>query len=182
MDGQDQAKELVADDEVVDQAIVLLPEIGKSLYFVLARHPRAPGITLGQLKAMSYLLHHEPCAVRDVADGLGISMPSASETIDRLVELGLAERTTDPLDRRRAVVALTPEARRLGTEVREVRRQQVRAALERLAPAERPVFLRALRALVDVLRQEPDHWGCPAAESGTVESASPVAAEAKPTP
>jgi DNA-binding MarR family transcriptional regulator len=153
--------EQAVEDALVDQAIALLPEIGKSLYFAIARHPQARGISLGQLKALSYLFHHAPCAVRDVADGLGISMPSASETLDRLVELGMAERTTDPLDRRRAVVALTPEARRLGTEVREVRRRQVRAALARLDPAERPVFLRALQALVDVLREEPERWFCP---------------------
>src|SRR5688500_19766563 len=108
-------------DDLVDRAIALLPEIGKSLYFAVARHPQAHGISLGQLKAMSYLFHHAPCAVRDVAEGLGISMPSASETLDRLVEIGLAERDIDPLDRRRAVVALTPQDRQLGTEVREER-------------------------------------------------------------
>ena len=173
MNAQGNSTETVSGDDLVEQAIELLPEIGKSLYFAIARHPRAQGISLGQLKALGFLFHHAPCAVRDVADGLGISMPSASETIDRLVELGLAERATDPIDRRRAVVVLTPEAHRLGAEVREVRRRQVRAALERLAAAERPVFLRALQALVDVLREEPERWFCPAdaAETGQDESA-----------
>ena len=97
------------DDELTDRAIALLPEIGKSLYFAIARHPEAHGISLGQLKALGYLFNHAPCAVRDVADGLGISMPSASETVDRLVELGKVERTIDPVDRRRNVVAPTPE-------------------------------------------------------------------------
>lgn len=147
-------------DRQVDQAIELLPEIGKSLYFAVARHPAMQGISLGHLKALGFLYHHAPCAVRDVAEGLGISMPSGSETVDRLVELGMVERAVDPLDRRRAVVALTPEAHRLGTEVRDVRRRQVRAAMERLEPAERPVFLRALQALVDVLRDDPQRWFC----------------------
>ena len=148
------------DDELVEQAITLLPQIGKSLYAALARNPQLDGIALGQIKAMSYLLNHGPCAVRDVAEGLGVSMPTASETLDRLTERGMAERSVDPADRRRAVVHLAPEARRIMGEVREVRRRQVRAALACLEPWERPVFLRSLQILVEVLQEEPARWSC----------------------
>jgi DNA-binding MarR family transcriptional regulator len=143
------------DDEQIEEAIRLLPEIGRSLYFALARHPSLVGIPPGQLKTLTFLCHQESCSVREFADAVGISMATASETLDRLVDLGLAERTTDPLDRRRAIIAPTPAARRIAAEVREVRRCQVRAALERLDPAERPVFFRAVRVLVEALQEDP---------------------------
>jgi DNA-binding MarR family transcriptional regulator len=147
----------VAEDQI-EEAIRLLPEIGRSLYFALARHPSLEGIPPGQLKTLTFLCHQESCSVREFADAVGVSMATASETLDRLVDLGLAERTTDPADRRRAIVAPTPAARRIAAEVREVRRCQVRAALERLDPAERPVFFRALRVLVEALQEDPVRW------------------------
>jgi DNA-binding MarR family transcriptional regulator len=166
MGGQDETvtdrATVAADDELVEEAIALLPEIGKSLYLAIARHAREAGLSPPQIKALGYLFHRGSCAVRDVADGLGISMATASETLDRLVELGLLERATDPVDRRRAIVALTPEAQRLLTEVTAVRRRQVRAALERLAPSERHVFPRALQALVEALREGCEPTTCPA--------------------
>jgi DNA-binding MarR family transcriptional regulator len=176
----DQIDGEVLDDEAIEETIRLLPEIGRSLYFALARHPRLDGVPLGQLKTLSVLCHQEPRSVREFADNLGVSMATASETLDRLVELGLAQRSTDPTDRRRVIVAPTPEARRIAAEVREVRRFQVRAALERLDPAERPVFFRALRVLVEVLRDAPESWlpdaeappGTPAAATDGVATAS----------
>ena len=156
------------EDEQIEEAIRLLPEIGRSLYFALARHPSLDGIPLGQLKTLTFLCHHEPRSVREFADVVGISMATASESLDRLVELRLAERTTDPTDRRRAIVVPTPAARRIAAEVREVRRCQVRAALERLDPAERPVFFRALRVLVDVLQDEPESWSAGGAAAAVV--------------
>ena len=160
-----------ADEELVEQVIALLPDVGKLLYSAIARHAREAGLSLPQIKALSYIFHRGPSGVRDVADGLGISMATASESLDRLVELGLLERATDPIDRRRAIVSLTPRAEGLLTEVVEVRRRQVRAALGRLAPPERPVLLRALRALVEALRDDAESSTCPAETIGQPEAA-----------
>jgi DNA-binding MarR family transcriptional regulator len=160
-----------ADEELVEQVMALLPDVGKLLYSAIARHAREAGLSLPQIKALSYLFHRGPSGVRDVADGLGISMATASESLDRLVELGLLERATDPVDRRRAIVALTPRAEGLLAEVDEVRRRQVRAALGLLAPPERPFLPRAIQALVEALRDDAEHSTCPAATIGRPEAA-----------
>ena len=143
------------DDELVERALLLLPEIGRRLYATKVQHPALAGTSMAQVKAMMLLSQHGRRTIGEVADGLGVSMPAASELVDRLVEAGLAERGTNPADRRQVLVWLTPEAERLSAEMRAVRRAQLRAALANLAPAERPVFLRSLEALADALRRDP---------------------------
>ena len=176
----DSAGELIEPgmDALVEQALPLLPQVGKLLYAAVARHPDAEGLTLGQIKLTMFLLHQGRRTVGEVADGLGVSMPAASELVDRLVEAGMVERAADPADRRKVLVGLTTRAEAFGGRLRALRRAQVRAALERLAPAERPVFVRSLEALVEALRQDlgdvvPAPSAAPGTEVDAVEVATP---------
>ncbi len=143
------------DEELVERALPLLPEIGKRLYATKVQHPALSTTSMAQVKAMMHVAAHGRRTVGEIAGGLGLSMPAASELVDRLVEAGLAERGANPADRRQVLVWLTPEAEALTARMREVRRAQLRAALARLAPDERPVFLRSLEALVEALGREP---------------------------
>lgn len=152
------------DEELAEQALPLLPEIGKLLYAAVARHPQARGLSLGQIKATAFLALHGRRSVGEIAAGIGVSLPTASELVDRLVEIGFADRGPNPADRRQVLVWLTPEAQNFKREMHALRRGQVLAALARLTPEERPVFVRSLVALVDALRQHPaDLPGDPAA-------------------
>jgi DNA-binding MarR family transcriptional regulator len=49
-------------------------------------------------------------SITELARGLGVSAPSASAMVDRLVEKGVLTRRRDPGDRRRVVVEARPEA------------------------------------------------------------------------
>lgn len=159
--------ERVDDDALIERALPLLPEIGKLLYAAVSRHPVAAGLSLPQIKALGHLSHHGRRSVGEIAHGLGVSLPSASDVVDRLVERGLAERGANPADRRQVLVWLTPEAERFKTELSTLRRAQLRAALDRLEPAERPVFVRSLEVLVVALRPESD--ATPAAASNAID-------------
>ena len=152
-------------NDLVEHALPLLPELGKLLYAAVSRHAEAAGLSLAQMKALGYLAQHGNRTVGEIATGLGVSKPSASELVDRLVEAGLAERGANPDDRRQVRVWLTPAAEGLKTRMQALRRAQLRAALGRLAPEERPVFVRSLEALVEALREDPDgRAGPPACE------------------
>jgi hypothetical protein len=71
--------------------------------------------------------------------------------VDRLVDAGHLVRTTCPADRRRVLIEATPEAQRIGEQLRALRTAQLRRALERIPPTERPAFIRGLEALVSGL-------------------------------
>lgn len=144
------------DDALVETGLGLLPTIGRTLYSAIAELGQAHGLTIGQMKAILHLSAGNQTTVGEIATALGVSMPSASELVDRLVDAGHAVRSPDSSDRRRVLIAATPEAVRIGEQLRDFRRQQLRLALSHLPPAERPMFIRSLQALVAAL-QETSH-------------------------
>ncbi|WP_060180393.1 MarR family winged helix-turn-helix transcriptional regulator [Streptomyces sp. IMTB 1903] len=52
-----------------------------------------------------------PVSTGDIARLTGLTSGSATRLVDRLVKAGIVERRTDPNDRRRSLVSLSPEAR-----------------------------------------------------------------------
>ncbi|HEX5165902.1 MAG TPA: MarR family transcriptional regulator [Thermomicrobiales bacterium] len=167
---------VVRDEEIIQRSMGLVPEIARRMHATFIGHPLAAGRPIGQAKLMGLLYRVGRCTVGEAAVGLGVTMPTASEQIDRLVEEGLLVREVNPADRRQVLVDLTPKAREFGRELHELRLRQLRAALDRLEPDDRPVFLRSLEALVDALRLAPDELppapagfeqpdACPAASS-----------------
>jgi DNA-binding MarR family transcriptional regulator len=146
---------------IVEAVAALLPRLGRGLLAGLARRGQAWGLSAGQTKAVLHVAADGPMTVGDVAARLGVSMPAASELVDRLVEAGLARRNDDPNDRRRVLVAATPEAARIGADLAALRRTQVSRALAMLEPAERPVLAKAVAALAAAC--EEDAGGAPPA-------------------
>jgi len=147
---------ILSDEELIGQVELLLPEIGKRINAVIANHPLAKGRTQPQIKVLGHLYRRGQCTVSDVAHALGISLPAASETIDKLVEEGMLTRHANPADRRQVLVELTAPAKKLGDEIHCARRAQLRAALELLEPHERPYFARSLEVLAAALKLGPD--------------------------
>ncbi len=70
--------------------------------------PKEP--SFAQFKALMMLRHMGPSTLKDLAVALGISAASASEMVERLVELDLLDRRPDTRDRRRVQVTLTARA------------------------------------------------------------------------
>ncbi|HUG14887.1 MAG TPA: MarR family transcriptional regulator [Thermomicrobiales bacterium] len=140
-------------EDAISQVLTVLPEIGKRLHASVAAHPEAAGRSIGQIRAMVHLFHHGSSTVGDGAAALGVAMPTMSELIDRLVEDGMVERGVNPDDRRQVIVSLTPRARAFGDRIYQLRRAQVKAALDRLEPHEWPMFVRSIQALADALAE-----------------------------
>jgi DNA-binding MarR family transcriptional regulator len=83
----------------------------------------------------------------ELAGRLGVSMPTASGVVDRLVELALLERRTDASDRRQVIVALTETGADTLERMRELNHHQMRTLLERLSEDELTVIERAIEIL-----------------------------------
>lgn len=149
---------MASDEErLIDEAMAVVPLIGRRLHAIFAHHPITAGRPPGQMRAMFFLFKNERATVGDVAQALGVSMPTASELVDRLVEDGLAERGVNPSDRRQVLVWLTPKAHAFATKLHATRRAQLRKALDLMAPEERPVFVRSLQAFAAALEIDPEH-------------------------
>jgi MarR family transcriptional regulator for hemolysin len=103
---------------------------------------------MGHFKAMLVLGAHERLTVGGLARALGVSEPSASLLVDKLVTRGLADRRSDPADRRRAVVSLTPQAHELLNRLRQMRDEHLISWLSLLSETELGALLHGLEALL----------------------------------
>lgn len=158
----------------------LLPVIAKALFSAISSLGNAHGLTPAQVKVLLQLGAHRQMTVGEIAAGLTCSMPAASELVDRLVDAGHLVRASDPADRRRVLVAATPDSERITAHVREMREAQVRYALDQLEPEERPIFIKSLRALVAGLTHAE---GVPDTDCQTVrppDGGSPTVREIRP--
>ena len=141
------------EDLVIDETAASLSELPRLMHAAILAHPEFSGFTMAQAKAMWCLQQSGRSSVGEIAERLGVSMSTASEMVDRLVEAGWAERGTNPANRRQVLVWLTPQAEAFGARLNEFRRAQVRAAFARLEPSDRFAFHRGLQVLAETLRE-----------------------------
>ena len=104
-------------------------------------------VTPSQSRALNVLERHGALRAGELAEHLRIAPRSATEVIDALQELGLAERSPDPADRRATLVSLTAEGERVGTAVRAARYAEAEAFFGRLSEADRESLAAILREL-----------------------------------
>ena len=67
-------------------------------------------VTMAQAKVLYVVLAAGHLRMSELASRLGIGASSASEIVERLVELGLLDRAEDADDRRQVVITATPDA------------------------------------------------------------------------
>jgi len=130
-----------------------------SAYAILRRafdQALAPrGITSAQASVLAFLdeVGH-PITINQLARLLILESPSVTTMIDRLSERGLVERTGDPKDRRRTLVQLTEEGKRLQDSVREPGQQLYDELFDVLTDEDRQI----LRAILRKFRDENIAW------------------------
>ncbi len=76
-------------------------------------------LTMAQLKTLFTLEYGGAATIGQTAERLGISLPTASHLIDRLVNGGFVDRTEDPGDRRRTLAAVTTKGSDLTRRLRQ---------------------------------------------------------------
>src|SRR3712207_9474824 len=74
---------------------------------------RPLGLTGAQADALTVIRHAQPISLRELGELLIAEAGHPSRLVDRLVSQGLVERREAPEDRRRIVLSLTPDGRRL---------------------------------------------------------------------
>ena len=102
------------------------------------------GVTMAQAKVLYVVLAAGRLRMSELAGRLGIGPSSASEIVERLVELGYLDRADDHDDRRQVVVTVTPEGAALLERFRELNQRQLREMLGRLDAGELAVVAESL--------------------------------------
>jgi DNA-binding MarR family transcriptional regulator len=116
-------------------------------------------VTSPQLRVLVMVANRGPQTLGGVAAELGVHASNATRTCEKLVRLGLVERTEDPNDRRFVRVALTPEGRALVERVIGHRRSALAEVLAVMEPDERNAAAASFRAFANAAGDLPSADG-----------------------
>ncbi|MCS6802757.1 MAG: MarR family transcriptional regulator [Chloroflexota bacterium] len=140
--------------EQVSDLLLLLPELVRRLRPRPPRDSHPPSLSLAQIKALTHLAQHGEEKMSELARGLDISLPAATDLVDRLAAGGHVERVRDERDRRIVLVRLSPQARARIEPILRLRRRAVEQTLAALDDHERAAFIKGLHLLAQNLAAE----------------------------
>jgi DNA-binding MarR family transcriptional regulator len=72
-----------------------------------ARRHGTPFLSVPQFRVLVFLYRHPGASLSSAAEHLGVTCPTASVLVDRLVRRGLVDRSAYPQERRRIALTLT---------------------------------------------------------------------------
>jgi DNA-binding MarR family transcriptional regulator len=137
--------------EVLD----VVPLAMRAIRSQLRKHG-AREISVPHFRTLTYLKRHEGTSLSDVAEHVGVSLPSMSVLIDGLVTQGLVIRQTHPEDRRRMTLALTDRGRTTLRTAHEATARNLEEKLERVTATERATVVEAMKVLRRVFAEAAD--------------------------
>jgi MarR family transcriptional regulator, 2-MHQ and catechol-resistance regulon repressor len=131
-------------------------ETGTHVWLVLSKASRAVernalnsisglGLGLSDFAVLEVLLHKGPQPVNVIGKKVFLASGSTTAAVDRLVERGLVERTSDPDDARARIVRLTESGRTLIEQAFSKHAQDMEETMAVLKPAERIELVRLLK-------------------------------------
>ena len=133
-------------DTCARELLEVMPLVMQDLRLIM-RGQSAPELRVPELRTLAYLSHNPGSNLTDLAEYIGVSLPSMSKLVDALSSRGHLERATDTDDRRRVRLRLTEDGYALLSAAREAVKAAFARKLTRLAPREIESVTAALRLL-----------------------------------
>lgn len=108
-------------------------------------------LSYNQFKMLLAINDKGTCPLTTLATELSIAMSSASEMVEKLVNLGLVRRSVDSESRRRVTIQVTVEGENLISDLQKGIVENYRSLLERLSDSDQERLVEALETLVKIL-------------------------------
>lgn len=102
--------------------------------------------TLSQLRILNYLTDHA-LSTTQVADRMGVSLPSISRTVAALERKGWVKRRTNNRDRRGNFIVLTPQGRKILDQEREDVRIRMAKRIREMSRTHQKALEKGFKAL-----------------------------------
>jgi len=96
----------ITPEECVHEVLDVIPLVMRSLREEFRSH-RGQDLSIPQYRTLMHLRRLPGASLSDIADHLGVTLPSASSLVDGLVARGLVDRQACASDRRKVRLALT---------------------------------------------------------------------------
>jgi MarR family transcriptional regulator for hemolysin len=110
-------------DTCARELLDVMPLVMQDLRRTMRGHA-SPDLRVPELRSLAFLRHSPGSNLTDLAEHIGVSLPSMSKLVDTLAYRGFIDRQSDPDDRRRVRLRLTTD----GLAVLSVAREAVKTA------------------------------------------------------
>jgi DNA-binding MarR family transcriptional regulator len=158
-----EARRTRSSDRAAEHVVDAVLHASRALVAVAARslaHVEG-NVTVPQYRALVVLASRGPQSAGALAELLGVHVSSLTRLCDRLVDKGLITRATEPANRRRLTLTLTPRGRRLVRSVTSTRRDEIAAIVARVPRGKRQAMIDALHAFGDAAGEPADSSWAP---------------------
>ena len=133
-------------DLCAQEVLDVVPVVMQTIRAELRRH-RTADLSVPQFRTLAFIDRQADASLSDVAEHIGLTLPSMSKIVDGLVTRRLVTRQTAPEDRRRMTLALTARGQSALQASREATRACLAEDLAMLTERERETIKQAMTIL-----------------------------------
>jgi DNA-binding MarR family transcriptional regulator len=139
--------------EVYDKLFRVLPllkrEVDRNVISVALKESGAD-FALHHLLIMYLLDESGEMHITEIADDMGIAKAQMTQSIDRLVTLGLVKRQADSHDRRKINISILPEGKQVLNKIEPIIERKMKDKLSTLPEAELKKLSDSLQYIIDI--------------------------------
>jgi MarR family transcriptional regulator for hemolysin len=136
-------------DECARQILEAVPMVMRAIRNEM-RSYRASDLSVPKFRVLIFLNRNEGASLSDIAEHMGLTLPSMSKMIDGLVARNMVIRQMDPGDRRRVTLAPTALGRTAMQSAYEATAARLAERLAALPASERRTILKAMQILESI--------------------------------
>jgi DNA-binding MarR family transcriptional regulator len=140
-------------DECAREVLETVPPVMRVIRSELRKHG-ARELSVPQFRTLNFLSGHKGTSLSEVAEHIGLTLPSMSTLIDGLVTRNFAVRRTHPNDRRRMTLELTERGQSTLRRARVATQEYLAELLESLSPDDRNTVTKSMRILRSIFAEK----------------------------
>jgi DNA-binding MarR family transcriptional regulator len=133
-------------DACAQEVLEVVPAVMRTIRAELRRH-RTADLSVPQFRTLAFIDRQADASLSDVAEHIGLTLPSMSKIVDGLAARKLVTRQTHPRDRRRMTLALTARGQTVLQTSRQATRAYLAEDLSALTDRERETIAQAMEIL-----------------------------------
>lgn len=137
---------MVTTEECARELLEVVPLVMRDIRTQM-RSTRTPDLTVPQFRTMVFVDRHIGASLSEVAEHIGITLPSASKLVDDLIKNDLMSREEHPEDRRRVSLAVTRRGRTILEASRERTLTYLSERLDETSQSDKEAIVEAMKAL-----------------------------------
>ena len=142
-------------DECARQILEIVPLVMAAIRTEIRSH-RGSELSVPQFRVLIFLNRHEGASLSDIAEHLGLTLPSMSKMIDGLLARNMVTRQMHSEDRRRVTLALTVPGREAMQTAYKATESRLAERLVVLPAAERRIIITAMQVLESIFMSSRD--------------------------